>query len=871
MNGEARPILALGGPEVGERPKRKSPNPPQVSKPSAGRQGTRLTSRFTALAEAFAEARARLVDGTVDEIDPELVVVFDLAGTIKDFHNAIKTVDGLEFLTEFLDEDSEPDDDFHMVASDAERTDKQVQHSLCLVMSNATAVSQLIRLFKQWQQDPAKAFEHGQNKFRTAFEHLRDIRRWDVRDRVRETGLMDDWKERLEVAGQSFSPVVVEIELWYRSRADRRAAAETQVKSLAEAVGGAVRHSAQIGEIAYHALLVELPVQQAEAVLRDGAGAIDLLNTDEIMFVSPYMPMAVESPPVDPVATADLPAGARVGGPPRVALFDGLPVVNHDVLANRLVVDDPDEFGVDYPAFARGHGTAMASLIIHGDLSRPGGPLDRPLYVRPIMRPHEMRPGQERVVDDRLFPDLLHRAVMRMVDDTTGVAASAPSVRVVNLSIGVESRALVRRMSPLGRLLDWLSVKYNLLFVVSAGNHLRIPLAIPAADAGDVARARVAALKAARETSRLRGVLPPGDALNALTVGAVHTDAAGDQKPSDVVWDVVGPGMPALYGAVGPGVGRSIKPDIYHSGGRALYTRPVLRPADEKVVLGLAETSATGPGHRVAAPDRHGATNATRFSHGTSNAAALVTREASRVFELLEQGRADRADFAFPDSQFHPVLVKSLLVHAASWGSLGDQLRRGLDVDPSRARRELTSLLGYGCLDVDRAGTAATNRAVLIAGGSIGHDERHTYSVPLPGSLEAKAEWHRFIVTLAFMAPTIGHLSRYRGAKVFFETPEKVATGGAPLEAEHYAVRRGSCQHEIIEGARAMVYAQNRVLPIDVSCMDDAQRLAAGKKIRYGLVVSVETAVTTSLTVHQDIRTRLQEQARAQVRPRLQP
>lgn len=42
---------------------------------------------------------------------------------------------------------------------------------------------------------------------------------------------------------------------------------------------------------------------------------------------------------------------------------------------------------------------------------------------------------------------------------------------------------------------------------------------------------------------------------------------------------------------------------------------------------------------------------------------------------------------------------------------------------------------------------------------------------------------------------------------------------------------------------------------------------AAGAKcrweeIRYGLVASVETAVATSLTVHQEIRTRLQEQAR---------
>lgn len=867
MNGERRPFLALGTPEVGERFKLRPLVTLQVSHPGAARQAERLSPQFRALVKAFDNERARLADGHVDEIDPELVLVFDLAGTVKDFRNAINRVDGLEFLTEFLDEETESDDDFHMVDRQTGRTDSTVQHSLYLVMSNAEAASQLVRLFGQWQANQSMSFERGLNKFRAAFQQLRAIRRWSAADRVRDTGLIEDWHERLELVGQSASFVHVEIELWYRRDAEQRAVAEARLNEVIRAAGGEIKDRAQIGEIAYHALLVDLPVQQVRTVLRDGAEAIQLLTTDEIMFVSPYIPMSVTPPTLDPLATRKLPPRSRVTGLPRIALLDGLPFVNHDVLTGRLIVDDPDGLGQEYPVLARQHGSAMASLIIHGDLSAPGEPLDRPLYVRPIMRPHEFATGNEQVVDDKLLTDLLHRAVRRMVEGEGGRDPTAPSVRIVNLSIGAGSRALVRRMSPIGRLLDWLSVQYNLLFIVSAGNH-SAPIVIPAQAGSDLDNARSEALKAARSTSRLRGILPPGDALNALTVGAAHDDAIGKIDLPDTVWDVTEPGMPALYGAVGPGVGRSIKPDLYHTGGRALYRRPIASPGTETIELALVSAPATGPGNQVAAPGRAGATDTVAFTYGTSNATALVTREANRVFDVLEAGADDVNDIPFPDAQFHPVLVKALLIHASRWGAGGERLKQALDLDPQRARRELTALLGYGALDVTRLGAAATNRAVLVASGLIGREERHTYGIPLPISLQSRAEWHRFTVTLAYMAPTVGQLTKYRGARVFFETPDETVIGGRRTEADHRAVRRGSCQHEIFEGSQAMVFSSDDTLPIHVQCMDDAQRLKAGAQLRYGLVVSVETAVETSTTIHEEIRAQLQAQARAQVRPR---
>ena len=94
-------------------------------------------------------------------------------------------------------------------------------------------------------------------------------------------------------------------------------------------------------------------------------------------------------------------------------------------------------------------GTAMASLICHGDLDAQGAALDRPVYVRPIMQPRRGFDGRfvEAVPEDVLPVDLVHRAVVRMFDGEGSEPPAAPRVRVVSLSIGDPARPFVREMS----------------------------------------------------------------------------------------------------------------------------------------------------------------------------------------------------------------------------------------------------------------------------------------------------------------------------------------------------------------------------------------------------------------------------------------
>jgi hypothetical protein len=90
----------------------------------------------------------------------------------------------------------------------------------------------------------------------------------------------------------------------------------------------------------------------------------------------------------------------------------------------------------------------MASLIAHGDLSTPGPAIRQPLYVRPILQPHEFFAREEVAPPDELLVDLIHRAFRRMLDGDGQQSPAAPSVRVVNLSIGDPARTFVRRFSP---------------------------------------------------------------------------------------------------------------------------------------------------------------------------------------------------------------------------------------------------------------------------------------------------------------------------------------------------------------------------------------------------------------------------------------
>lgn len=850
----ARPLLAFGPPTLGAIPTASPSYSPPPRTPSAQRQGQRITPQFEALSQALEAQRASAVEDTA-ESDPELVVVFDLAGTVDSFVRAVRDIDGLEFLVELVDEPTEPDEDFVYV-DDGVETDRLLPETLYVVMSNAQAVAEMVRLFELWQADQSATFPHGYAPLKQAFAFLRSVRRWGPEDRVRETGLLDAWREDLAVIGQS-GRTRVEIELWFRRDPEERRFAQSQVGRILESSGAAVVTSSLIPEIDYHAILADVPYAQVESVLRDGADAIELLTTELIMFVGPARPMTVptlepSSSSIDQADFQDPPTRA-----PRIALLDGLPMANHRALVDRLVIDDPDDLGQSYALRSQHHGTAMASIICHGDLSAPSPALSTTLYVRPIMTPHEFFDDREQVCTSELFVDLLHRCFVRMFEGDGSAPPAAPSVRIINLSIGDSARVFTRRISPAAKLLDWLSHRFNVLVIVSAGNHEFEPSV--ATDAlNDQPALQEAVLKERFRQARHLGLLAPAEAVNVLTVGSTHKDRAAI-VPSDTALDLVSDGMPAPYSALGFGFRRSVKPEVLVPGGRQLYSRPVGDSQMPMANLAGANHSATGPGILVAAPSRSGGSTGTAFSTGTSNSAALASRAANRVFDLLESS-AHPDDFEFPDPQFHPVLAKTLLVHAAQWGDAADKLRRVLQLDQQTSRRDLTQLLGYGPIDPERIATASRERAVLLGAGIINAEQRHSFSLPLPAGLAATTEWRRLTITLGWLSPINSRSRLHRQARLWFTAPEG-NLGGTRQQADANAVKMGTVQHEVFEGQRGLAFSDGATCQVHVDCRVDAGRLT--DPVRYGLAVSIEMAEAVKADIHHQVRQALRTEVRA--------
>ena len=251
-----------------------------------------------------------------------------------------------------------------------------------------------------------------------------------------------------------------------------------------------------------------------------------------------------------------------VSNEPIAALLDGLPVENHARLAGRLRVDDPEGLADIYPVIQREHGTEMASLIIHGNLNHGEPPLPRPLYVRPVFRPTQ---GGERTPGDQLIVDVIHQAVRRIKEGDGAEPAAAPQVVLINLSLADDKRPFARLMSPLGRLLDYLSWRYRVLFLVSAGNigdKLKIEGYASWADF-EVANPEVrekAVLASLNAHKGRRTLLSPAEFMNALTIGAAHAGSAFNGRlPAGRVDPFTAESVPNIISAMGLGFQESCK------------------------------------------------------------------------------------------------------------------------------------------------------------------------------------------------------------------------------------------------------------------------------------------------------------------------
>jgi hypothetical protein len=833
--------------------------------PGHGKQVERLGAQLTTLQQDFERYKAS-VSSSVAGFEPEAVLVIEIAGSVNEFRQAVEAI-GLEWMGEWDVDDIPPDEDFFERNTKGERTNKAVKGRMFLSLGNEAGMRELLSLWEQWRNN--QTLPSGRTKWRDVFNQTVQIRRWGIEEALRETGMLDRWQDLLNPINPA-QAIRFQIELFYRRSEDRRRQSERNVANLLQAAGGKTLGGfIDMPEIAFHAVKAELPAERIQQLLNDLESEshdtdIQLFKFHGVMYFRPTGQSLAVTEDGEGVDTEI--AEGVVDLPPIAAILDGVPNVQHQALKGRLLLDDPDNLSAQYQPGERKHGTAMASLVVHGEMA--GGqadPLSRLVYVLPIMQPdpHSMN-RSEHVPDEVFFEDRITRAVRRMFEGEGAVPAQAPSVCVINLSIGDAARPFIHTPSPWARLLDWLSWKYRVLFCVSAGNYPEaIDIALSGTDYLALTDSKKVehVLKCIQAQLSGRRILSPAESINAITVGATHADSGGNYYQGQRTDLLPGASFFSPAARLGHGFRRSVKPEILFPGGRQLYRPPVLNSQTSYSLDG----SLGAPGQQVAwDSNQAGALSQTVHTRGTSNATALATRSAARIYEVLDALRSEHED-SIPQ-ELISVLIKALLVHGAKQD---DDACKAITAalktrDNSRQFKEVMArYLGYGAVQIERVLACTAQRGTVLGCGEIRENEIHEYHLPLPPGLSSSQEWRRMMVTLAWFSAVNPDHRNFREAKL--EMSPAINWGTLPLklarqDGDHNQVLRGTVQHEVLEGTdQIAAFQDGDSILLHIACKKDATA-RLDDAIPYGLAVTLEVGEGIQIPIYQQLRARLQPQ-----------
>ncbi|MGL5824691.1 MAG: S8 family peptidase [Nocardioides sp.] len=782
----------------------------------------RLDDQFGRL-EAALGAQIQLA-ASIQAADPQLVLVLEARDEGIDLTGVANRL-GIEILSE-AETWVEPDEEFEL-KSQRPRNPlvSSCIHAICV---NETSLEELLRLWRSWKQ--REALPLGRTPLRDFFQHLKDVRPWGPQDRLK----LIDW----DVHFQGRDPdalVSIDIELWFRSSADRRMRVQSEVAALLQRDEGTVRSSAVIEEIGYHGLKATVPNRLVEQLAHRQFDAVQTVQSANVMYLratgQAALPAGEET---DQDVTTD---EAAPTGAPVLCLLDGMPASNHPLLTGRVIVLDPDDLGSGYTVEERRHGTEMASAAVWGDRGNDERPASRPVLVRPILRPCEETINRvEELPVGALVPDLMRRTFRDLFEEGSGgTPASAPEIAIINLSVGDPATPFDAVLSSWARTIDWLSYHYGVLVIVSAGNYTTLDLT--PSDSAELAKLagddrRQATLEALNRQQNQRRLIAPAESINALTIGATHDDATDGSPlgyridPHDGLTSV------SPVSATGSGYRRSLKPDLAAPGGRACFASG----GSTTSLINFRPGGATGPGVKVAAPRAGQET----YTIGTSVSAALVSRQAARLYDVVDavtEGapitRRQRAS-----------AIKALLLHGV--GRFND-----LNASPLPLERTV----GNGILSRDLSAGCSTNEAVLLFLGQIGAAQEQELVIPLPDGLSAR-ETKRISTTLAWLSPVNWRHRQYRCAALSFVRPEgSVPDLGSASGISTEASKAGAttAQHLTWETKKAWAGGQGSAITIRVKCYEQAGGLHS-KLVDYAAVASLWVAPTIGVNVYSQVR-----------------
>lgn len=506
------------------------------------------------------------------------------------------------------------------------------------------------------------------------FDSIEGIRPIEPADR-----LTSDLQAELDNVGPD-AMLRLDVECWHPGDSEVAQEWLSELGAAVETAKGRVVDTMVHDRIGLLLARAYLPASQIQTLAElDVIARIDVLPTPELTVPGLFNLSVDDIPEVVPPADNS----------PIVGIIDSGVASAHELIAPAVLAADAIGTGIGDDQDEHGHGTMVASILLHGDVARA---LARGLPMRPLCRIVSARV----LNGENLFPvdDLWERDLANAI-----VWCADQGATIVNISLGDDRYPFdPPRQMTAAAVVDDLARRLGLVVIVAAGN--THPLDYLQSVDETSALTYPAELLAAERAK----LIDPATAMLALTVGGLtDAHAAGALSGSETVRRIpMGQaGWPSPVTRVGPGPAGATKPELVERSG-------TLGLEDGRLISNDAELGVIGA--------RPQAGRLLAWGVGTSYAAPLVSRVAAAV-----QSR---------HPEFGAELTRALVLLSASRIPIGDEL----DGQPAQKRNGELALAGYGRPSIRTAIESTPHRAVLVAEGRVPIDGVHVYEVPIPSS-----------------------------------------------------------------------------------------------------------------------------------------
>lgn len=746
-----------------------------------------------------------------------------------------------------------------------------------LAMPTLDSLRSLSKLWKQWTDNIQ---EHGLDS--DEISNVLDkahIRPWSPGDRVPDA---DTLRGAPDTQASTGGRVRLEAELWFRQDERKRDRAFEQLRAALHDVGGEVVDRTTLREIGYDCAEIDIPHQVFEALCNRTGSALE--RCDSIRYLRPrrllhFTSLSWEAGTMGASAKtstralmlhstmthpgrASTPSRKRAMGPqshesnaalPIAALMDGDVDDNHPGLAGRTTRAGTNVNADGHPPYARQHGTAMASLLLHGDLDAGQAPVSKPIVVCPVSPDAAQKSDNSEAHEDSLAKFVHTNAKQMNRHNDSSSFSPISGAFLINLSMGGRrfDPNIIGDSRPLTTQIDQSSYDCNVLFIVSAGN-CKCELSV-SNRGGLLLTSRLnnescwpqeqAVLGALIRDRARRGITTPAESRNSIAVGSQYLGSVSKSIcPKCIKPYCNGNNYPNTYSRLGPGLGNAIKPEILMPTGE----HPVTARTDhERVYMKPCGPNASGPA--VVTPDE--ASKDPVSLSGTSSSAALATNLAQKLHELLESDAADVSPtprWLLP--KYRAVTIKALLVHMARWNT-DHRARSILPSSVSSWERDavgpedLPRLIGYGFPHLDSIFSDTPDKLIRIDCRKLLHpgDFWH-YSIPIPACLKTSKSEAQLIVTLAWFTPVdhrfVNDWVRLH-AEVWLRSDLSIELERHHFQPPQQFAQNGTVFHEQHLLRTVDTISEQEYLEVDIRRL--AKDEFAKQPVRYALAISLQS------------------------------